>query len=70
MDNTITVKWKDLGSPTSPGTYRIKDVGDVEVTQGDIDEAADAGEDPSVELVESTTFGTSVKTWAVGNFTP
>lgn len=70
MDNTITIKWKELGSPTTPGTYRVKDVGDVEVTQEDIDDAAAAGEDPSVELHESTGFGTSVKTWAVGHFTP
>lgn len=70
MEDTITVKWKDLGSPTTPGIYRIKDVGDVEVTQSDIDEAAEVGEDTSVTLHESTTLGNKVKTWAVGIFTP
>jgi hypothetical protein len=68
--STIKVKWSALGNPTEPGTYRVSGVGQVEVEQEDINDAAEVGGDPFVELLDATTFGSTMKTFAVGHFIP
>lgn len=69
--NNIIINWKrDLGSPKKPGMYPVSGLGEVDVTQGDIDDAAQVGEDSDVEVSESTTFQSKIKTYVVGNFIP
>lgn len=50
--------------------YPVSGLGEVDVTQGDIDDAAQVGEDSDVEVSESTTFQSKIKTYVVGNFIP
>lgn len=62
------IRWSQL-QPTG-GLQRISEVGDVEVTEENIADAIEIGGDPWVELLEINTFGTKVKKYALGFFTP
>jgi hypothetical protein len=64
------IQWTDLGNPTQPGTYTVRGVGEVTVTQEDIDEAARLGGTPQVEILETTTFGHNVNQYIIGHFIP
>lgn len=68
-------EWKFVGVnwviPRSPGTCQVSNVGEVTVDGGDIEEAKAIGGDPWVELVESTTFGSSAfRSYILGFFRP
>jgi hypothetical protein len=64
------INWKDLGSPTEPGKYTVKGYGEVSVTQEEIDQAAELGGSPDVEIVETTTFGNKLKQFIISNLIP
>ncbi|MGB9177603.1 MAG: hypothetical protein WCB68_00025 [Pyrinomonadaceae bacterium] len=66
----IQIQWTDLGNPTQPGTYMVKGIGEIIVKQEDIDEAARLGGTPQVEIDDVTTFGHSVRQFAIGLFIP
>ncbi len=52
------------------GTKRVADIGDVEVTESDVERAKQIGGNPQVELCDATTFGCIVRKYALGLFTP
>jgi hypothetical protein len=62
------VRWSQLRPVV--GDQRISGIGDVEVTAENIAEAHQIGGDPWVELHDVTTFGTSVRKFILGLFTP
>ncbi|MFL6208368.1 MAG: hypothetical protein ACJ74W_05930 [Pyrinomonadaceae bacterium] len=65
------INWsRDLGNPTTPGKYTVSGVGEVQVEQENIDEAARLGENVDVEIHDATTFGHSVRQYIIGLFIP
>jgi hypothetical protein len=52
------------------GIQRVPNIGDVEVTETDIERARQIGGNPQVELCEATTFGCAVRKYVLGLFTP
>lgn len=62
------IKWSQLKPVV--GLQRVSEVGDIEVTEANIADAEEIGDDPWVELLEINTFGTKVKKYALGFFTP
>jgi hypothetical protein len=67
-DGRPHIRWSKL--KPEAGLQRILEVGDVQVTDRDIEEAKGIGGDPWIELREITTFGVAVKRYALGHFTP
>lgn len=66
----MEIRWSQLGNPTEPGIYRVAGLGDVMVDGGQIAEAAALGGDPWVEVLETDTYGSSVKSYILGFFRP
>lgn len=64
------VRWSQLHNPTSAGVFRIHGLGDVEISQEDISAAQEIGGDPWVELCDTTTFGSKIRKFSLGLFTP
>lgn len=62
----MAITWSQLGSPIVPGNVRIEGLGNVTVTQENIDDVAQAGGDPSFDLVESTSMGAKVRQYMLG----
>jgi hypothetical protein len=62
------IKWSQLIPKI--GAQRLSEIGDIEVTESDIQRAAEIGGDPWVELCDATTFGAVVRKYALGRFTP
>ena len=46
----MSLHWKDLGPVTTPGYYRVRGVGVIDVIQEDIDRAAGLGGDAVLTL--------------------
>ena len=51
----VTILWSELGVPTEPGDVRVKGLGIVAVTKGNIDDATSEGNDPEFELLKANT---------------
>ena len=65
----MKISWnRDLGNPTQPGTYVVKDVGEVDVRQDEIDTAIKLGGNPYVEISDVTSQGDKVKKYILGFF--
>jgi len=62
------LRWSQLKPEV--GTQRVSGVGDVEVSEEDIERAKEIGGDPWVELHDATTFGSPVRRYVLGLFTP
>ena len=62
----MAITWSQLGSPIVPVNVRIEGLGNVTVTQENIDDVAQAGGDPSFDLVESTSMGAKVRQYMLG----
>ena len=62
------IRWSQLKPEV--GMQRILEVGDVQVTERDLEDATEIGGDPWVQLHEISVFGLSVKRYALGHFTP
>ena len=61
-----SIKWSELGSPTTPGDVRIESVGVVEVTQKNIDHVKQVGGDPEFDLIEATSQGDIMHRYLLG----
>jgi hypothetical protein len=67
----VTISWLgNLGGPTKPGKYSVRGLGEVEVTQEQIDQARAMGGNPGVEVHDVTAFGDLVKQYIIGLFVP
>lgn len=67
----MEIRWSQLGSPTKAGTYSVSGVGDVSVTDADIEDAGRVGGDPWVEIELVDVFGNSpIKSYILGHFRP
>ena len=65
------INWsRDLGSPTTPGKYTVRRVGEVEVEQEYIDEATRLSGNVNVEIYDATTFEHNVPQYVIGFFIP
>jgi hypothetical protein len=64
----LKIRWSQLRPEV--GTQRVSGVGDVEVSEEDIQRAKEVGGDPWVELHDATTFGSPVRKYALGLFSP
>jgi hypothetical protein len=62
------IRWSQLRPEV--GDQRVSEIGDVQVTEGDIACAQEIGGNPWIELHEVNTFGTVVRKYALGLFTP
>ena len=61
-----TILWSKLGVLSEPGDVRVKGLGIVAVTQGNIDDAKSVGGDPEFELVEATEMGDIMRRYLLG----
>ncbi len=61
-----TILWSKLGAVSEPGDVRVKGLGIVAVTQGNIDDAKSVGGDPEVELVDATEMGDKMRRYLLG----
>ncbi len=64
----LSIRWSQLSAEVE--TQRVSGVGDVEVTEEDIQRAKEIGGDPWVELHDATTLGSPVRKYVLGLFTP
>ena len=62
------IRWSQLRPEV--GDQRVSEIGDVQVTEEDITRANEIGGNPWVELHVVNTFGTFVRKYALGLFTP
>lgn len=62
------IRWSQLSAEV--GTQRVSGIGDVEISEEDIQRATEIGGDPWVELHDATTFGSPVRKYILGLFTP
>lgn len=64
----LLIRWSQLSAEV--GTQRVSGVGDIEITEEDIQRAKEIGGNPWVELHEATTFVSPVRKYILGLFTP
>ena len=67
-NETKQIRWSQLSGGI--GTRRVSGVGDIEVTEEDIECVKEVGGNPWVELHDATTFGSPVRKYVLGLFTP
>ena len=67
-NNRSHIRWSQLSPKV--GIQRVSLVGDIEVTEENIESANEVGGDPWVELHDTTTFGSAVRQYALGLFIP
>jgi hypothetical protein len=66
----LKIRWSQLPKITQPGIYRVPGVGDVDVTAEAVANVATIGGDPWIELHDTTTFGSNIRQYTIGLFTP
>jgi hypothetical protein len=66
----LQIRWSQMPEITGPNTYRVLGVGDVIVSEGDINRYNEIGGDPWIDLHDTTDFSHSVKTYLIGLLTP
>lgn len=64
----LYIRWSQLKPEV--GIQRVSEIGDVEVTELDIQQAKEIGGDPWGRIHEASTMGLSVERYALGQFTP
>ncbi len=61
-----TILWSELGAPTEPGNVRVEGLGNVEVTQRNIDDVAEVGGNPQFDLHDATSIADTTHRYLLG----